>query len=353
MTVYWLLFALPAILALLFPIAARDRLGIGQTMAVVGFMFVYLVIATARYEIGGDWDNYVEIFEDIRQLPLGEALRNGDPMFSLAMWLSAWLGTGVYLPNGLCAGLIVLGIVRLALRTREPWLALVAAVPYLLIVVGMGYVRQAGAMGLVMMAMAGLDRQRPWLTMAQLALAAGFHATAGAVFPLFALAVARRNMALAGIMGLAVAAFAGVMVERLDLFQTNYLEAQYDSDGSTVRIAMNALPAAFLLLRWRHFDIEGAERRMWLLVALVNIASVVALVLSPSSTAVDRIALYFAPIQLLVAGNVRELAGFGPRSAMVLRAVVIGAAALVQVVWLMLATYASAWVPYRSVLDLL
>ncbi len=354
MTIYWFLFGFAALMALGFSVAPRPaRLGATQSLALVVFALFYTAIATARFEIGGDWGNYIEIYGEMVSLRFTEAVQSGDPLFSVMMWLSAQLGWGVYMPNGVCAGLMVWGAVRLAQRTREPWLALVIAVPYLLIVVGMGYVRQAGAIGLIMMAMAGLGRQNRVLTIVQLGAAAGLHSSAGVVFPLFALAVARRNMALAGLMGLAAAAFVGLMLQRLAVLETNYIEESYDSDGATVRVLMNVVPSIYLLARWRRFEALGMERRLWLVVAVANLVALAALYLSPSSTAVDRIALYFAPVQLIAFGNALWLSGLGQRSAYLVRILALVIAGFVQVVWLLLATNAQFWVPYRSVLELL
>jgi len=231
-------------------------------------------------------------------------------------------------------------------------LALTIAVPYLLIVVGMGYIRQAAAIGLIMMAAADLGRQRRWRTILELALAVGFHATAAIILPFFALALVRRNTGAAVVVIAVGAVLIVALLQRLPILQVNYFEAQYDSDGATVRVLMNALPSLFVLLRARRLPFQGAERNFWLLVAAANLVGLLALILSPSSTAVDRVALYFAPIQLVAFGNALRLSGFSARHVHLVRIAAVVVAALVQVVWLLLATNAPSWVPYRSVLEL-
>ncbi|MBN8500765.1 MAG: hypothetical protein J0M19_06405, partial [Sphingomonadales bacterium] len=70
---------------------------------------------------------------------------------------------------------------------------------------------------------------------------------------------------------------------------------------------MNVLPSALLLLRWRYFGASDRVRSVWILVASANMLALAALYLTPSSTAVDRVALFFSPIQMAVFGEFRDL----------------------------------------------
>jgi len=67
---------------------------------------------------------------------------------------------------------------------------------------------------------------------------------------------------------------------------------------------------------------------------------------SPSSTAVDRVALYMLPMQMVVFGYLPDVIGRGKltRGPILLVLVYYG---LVEFVWLMFATFSYAWVPYR------
>ena len=126
-----------------------------------------------------------------------------------------------------------------------------------------------------------------------------------------------------------------------------YVEREYDSSGAVIRIAMNALPALLLLLYRRRFAMRSYERRLWLVLALIALALVPALVLSPSSTAVDRVALYMLPLQLLVLSRVPDAFAPSERAARMLGLLVVIYSAAVQFVWLNYASHADAWVPYQ------
>lgn len=348
---YWLLFAYPALMALAYPAQApRGQPVRGQGLAMWGFVLIYTVLGGLRFETGGDWLTYDEMFEDMRVDTLGYALTRTDALYGLLNWLSAQLGTGIYLVNTVCCFILGLGVIRVARTFREPWLAVTIAVPYLLIVVGLGYVRQGASIGMMLIALASLDRARTMRTVLQLALAVGFHSTAVIAFPLFILALTRRQKALS-LVGAVVGAalFLFVLMPRLNLLEAGYLDAEYESGGALVRILMGLLPGALILARWRFFPASDRVRSVWLMIAAANALALVGLVVLPSSTAVDRIALFVSVIQLAAFGEIRDLSGMAQRATLLLRLLMIGLAAAVQTVWLVFATHAEFWVPYNAI----
>ena len=355
MLIYWLLFAYPAIFALGYPIASqRYKATAAQNLALLGFMIFFTLIAALRYEVGGDWETYQFIFDDIRTDTFSYALTATDPLFGLLDWISAQLGSDVYLANGICALILCSGVVTAALRLRDPWLAIMMAVPYLLIVDGMGYVRQGAAIGLILLAIASFDHAKPLRTSVYLVAALGFHSTAIIAFPLFAYALTTRYRALAIVFaGIGIAAYIFVLLPRLETFEAGYLDAEYESSGALIRILMSVAPSALLLLRWRNFAASTKVRSVWITMALANFVALAVVLISPASTAVDRLALFFAPMQMLVFGIFRDLYPLPDKFVLAARVAMIAVAAMVQVVWLVYATHASYWVPYQSVLQFL
>ena len=67
----------------------------------------------------------------------------------------------------------------------------------------------------------------------------------------------------------------------------------------------------------------------------------------PSSTAVDRVALYLLPLQLVVFAYLPEVAGRATTPNKDWVWLVLGYYALVQFVWFNYATHAPWWIPYR------
>jgi hypothetical protein len=194
-----------------------------------------------------------------------------------------------------------------------------------------------------------VERAHPLRTIAYLACAAAFHSTASVLFPLFGFVMAQRYKAVAVVVAaLGAAVLITVIAPRMAVFERGYLDAGYESQGTLVRLLMSLLPSALLLLRVRLFAASPRARIIWIGVAVANFAALAALAVSPSSTAVDRVALYFAIIQIIVMGELRQLLGTSDRMTLLLRLMAVGVAASVQVVFLVFAVHAEFWVPYKS-----
>lgn len=354
MLIYWVLFAYPALMALAYPAqsAPQSQRSAGQRIAVFGFVVLYTLLSALREEVGGDWYNYIIIYEDIQLDTLTFAVSSTDPLYGLLNWISAQFDTGIYLVNGICGLLLVWGVTSATRKLSEPWLAITMAVPYLLIVVGLGYVRQGAAIGLLLLAISAYERGRIVGTITMLFMAIGFHSTAVMVFPLFAWAIARRYRILAVVfLALSIVTYFIVVVPRIAQFDAGYLQSEYDSAGAIPRVLMSAIPAALVLARWRSFAAYLRSRSVWISMAAAGVIALFALIVSPSSTAVDRAALFFSPIQMAAFGEFRALTNLSQRAPLIYRSALIALAAFVQVVWLVFATNAPFWVPYQSLFE--
>jgi hypothetical protein len=138
-----------------------------------------------------------------------------------------------------------------------------------------------------------------------------------------------------------------LLQDSVEALQTNYVEAQYQSQGAALRLAMNAVPAVLFLWFRRRFVMPQAERMFWTWMSLGALGFVVLLLVSPSSTAVDRVALYWIPLQLFVLSRLPNALGRpNGRNSTLVRGVV-AYSALVLFVWLVFAANSFAWLPYQ------
>ena len=347
MLTYWLMFLIPAWAS----IAARSKPRIsGKDLELSWFMAGVLMtlLVGLRHEVGGDWFNYEEIYRNMAGAPLSELLEKGDPGYHLLNWLSSQVGGSSYLVNLVSSVLFSVGVVAFCRQQPRPWLALAVAVPYMVIVVGMGYSRQAIALGLAMLGLVGLARRSNLQFVLCVALAATFHKSAVLLVPLAVLATPRGRVWTGLWVGIsAVVLYYLLLADSVDSLVTNYLDAEYQSEGAAVRIAMNALPAVILLHFRKRLVWQTAERNLWLSMALLALASVVWLITSSSSTAVDRVALYLIPLQLFVFARLPDMVGRG-RGIRTWVIAVVAYYAAVLFVWLNFATHSFAWVPYHS-----
>ena len=344
MLIYWLIFAyfaLGTVLTRQSPQSWRRRTPV---LLMTGALLVCFTIGF-RYKVGADWETYKFLFTFAGYADLGRALQIGDPGYQFLNWSVQRMGGEIWIVNLVCAIIFTWGLYRFARAQPDPWLAFLVAVPYLIVVVAMGYSRQAVAIGIIMAGLATIERGASVYRFAiYVGMAALFHKTAVLVFPLVVFASDRNRLvnALAGIAG-GILLYDLFLAGSVEGFVRNYIEAEYSSQGAAIRVLMNFIPAVLFLSFRNRLEFDDHERLIWIYFSLAALAMPVLLVLLPSSTAVDRVALYLIPIQVAVLPRLQYL--FTSRG--VGRFLIVLYAAFVLFTWLNFATHAQYWVPYR------
>jgi hypothetical protein len=141
--------------------------------------------------------------------------------------------------------------------------------------------------------------------------------------------------------------FALLLQEAASFLIYGYVESQYQSSGAAVRIAMNALPAALFLIFRTRFELSSEQRSFWTWMAWSALLFIALFIVSPSSTAVDRVALYWIPLQLFVLSRLPNALGQRDGKNAVWVYAVVAYSAAVHFVWLVYADTAFAWLPYQ------
>ena len=343
MTVYWVLFAYFALGALLR--AGPTSRHFANSFFLFGGIIGIMLIVGLRFEVGGDWYPYKRMFSHAAYVGLGKALSIGDPGYQLLNWAVQRIGAGIWAVNLTCAVIFGWGTWRLAKVQPDPWLTLLVAVPYLVIVVAMGYTRQAVALGFIMAGLAALRRGASPIHFALYVIGAAlFHKTAVVVLPLVLIA-GPRNTIVNSIIGVALTYLLYVLLvaDTTDVLVRNYLVEKYNSEGAAIRVAMGVIPAVVFLIASRRFDFSEADRKIWRNFSFAALGFLGLLLALPSSAAVDRLALYVLPLQLVVLPRLPEAFRIGGLG----RLIIVAYCFAVQFVWLNYADNASAWVPYH------
>ena len=349
MAVYWLMFAYFAVGTALTSERRQTWRSPIPVLLLAGAVFICLAIGL-RYKVGADWETYRFLFSYAAYADLGRAIAVGDPGYQFVNWLVQRLGGDLWLVNLICGSIFTWGLFRFARSQPDPWLCFAVAIPYLVIVVAMGYSRQAVAIGIIMAGLAALIRGGSTLRFAiYVAVAALFHKTAVAVFPLVIFS-AERNRLLNALAGIACAFLLWdiFLAESVEGFVENYIKTEYSSQGAAIRLAMNLVPAVFFLAFGQRLRFDQREYRMWRYFSVAALIMPLLLLVLPSSTAVDRLALYLIPIQVAVLPRLQYLfkgQAFG-------RTLVLLYAGVVLFTWLNFAAHAQYWVPYNLYPDL-
>jgi hypothetical protein len=352
MAPYFLIFLLAAFFALAAPPEAPKG-GSGR-VAFILFAILLALMIGFRWRVGGDWS-----WDTQRMIRLGDAdltdyFAMADPGYAVLMWLGTKSGFNIWFVHLLGGGIFAYGLWRFCVDQPHPWLCVVVAIPYLVIVVAMGYDRQAVAIGFVMLAMVAIRHRSIVGFAGSMALATTMHVTALTLVPVLLLG-SRVNKLWVVIVGSPFFmlgyyySLQDSVHKKAQTFVSGYIETGYSSSGAAVRIAMNALPAFLYFVFRSRLRLEDDERRFLDVFALIALAFVGLLYVSPSSTGVDRLALYIIPIQLLVLGRLPlNLAGTKGNYQLLAAGVVVYSAA-VMFVWLNFAVDADVWVPYSLI----
>jgi hypothetical protein len=341
---YWLLFSLFAAGAVQYRPDPR-RLIQGGPLLLAMALATALMIGL-RYDVGGDWLNYIDILHDITLNGMGGP-RAQDPGYGLLNLIAGKAGLGIWAVNLACGVLFTWGLVKFARRQPNPWLVMVVSVPYLIIVVAMGYTRQAVAIGFILAGLAEFESKTLIRFLFYMLLATAFHKSAVVVVPLVGLTAAR-NRFVTGVLLLltAVLLYYLFVQASVDKLMTNYVEAEYQSQGAGIRVAMNLPPAILFLLFHKRFQLNEQQTKLWRNFALGALLALGMLLFTNSSTAVDRLALYLIPLQMFVWGRLPSAFPDRGRLNMQIIVAVVAYSAAIQFVWLNYAANANFWVPY-------
>jgi hypothetical protein len=339
------MFTLFAAGAVQYPSDVRRPIHGGPFLLAMGFFTILFV--GLRYEVGGDWLNYLDILDGMRYQHFWAGVWKQDPGYGLLNWLTARIGFGIWFVNLVCAILFVWGVMKFARQQPNPWLVFVVAAPYLIIVVAMGYVRQGVAIGFIVAGLSVLDRGILRF-LVYMALAASFHKSAVVVLPFVALSASRHRIVTAVISFFSIILLYYLFIQAsVDKLVTNYVVAAYASQGAGIRVAMNLPPAILFLVFQRRFVGDEQTCKLWRNFSIAALVALALLEMTTATTAVDRLALYLIPLQMFVLGRLPFAFGDRGRPSVGLTLAVIVYSAAIQFVWLTYADNSDSWLPYQ------
>ena len=344
MLIYWLMYLYPVIMV--FVIKYRHQSSI-ILLSLFGLFFILII--GFRSEVGCDWYNYMKHYESTVGVSFSQAFTTiKDPAHTLVNWSIGQLSLGIYTVNLIYASIFVIGLIQFSRTQTYVWLALAVAVPYMIIMVSMGYSRQGIALGLFMWAISYLEKGKFKKYIFLVLVAAAFHKTALILLP-FGLFLSKGGMLLRFIIMIPVfyGAWELLLAERQEALWQTYIEEQMQSSGAKIRVVMNLIPAILLLIYRKKWREHYLDYPFWFWISIASIISVG--MVSFATTAVDRMALYFIPLQVAVYSRLPFLANkqISPNITKIL--ILIGYA-IVLFVWLLFATHAHCWLPYKNII---
>ncbi len=355
MIAYWVAFILPAMFAL---VENPKRNAFKKdSFYKIEPRWIFPIIALSifvglRHEVGADWWPYLRSYERAGHGSLQLDWWLNDPGYRTLEAFSYKLGLGIYGVNFAGALIFSYGLIIFCRQLPRPILALAISIPYLVIVVAMGYSRQGMALGCLLIALAGIDRGHFRTFLVWTLVGATFHKSAILIFPIAVISSSKSKTTtffwtiifLIGTYGL-------LLEDYIERFNYLYLELERSSQGTLIRLTMNAVPAALILFFSNRFRITHKQKIMWRWLAAASIGLLILFPFTPSTTALDRIALYLLPLQLMAFSHLPELLGKKPdtrKNTLWILFILIYYGS-VQFVWLNYSSHAEQWVPYQFI----
>ena len=365
MAFYLFLFALP-----LAGLLVSRRMSINtERLAWIFLMCIWIGVIGLRDGPGCDWDTYANVYQSATEkfdqffvlagFPKGfhthlfADMTNWlykpgyYPGYTLAMIVSWVLGWGIVGVNLICAVIVVTALGLFCRKNSSPWFAWLMATPYLLIVVSMGYSRQAVAISLFALSLMYLQERKTWYFLTLVLIGATFHKSAAFFIPLAFIYSERVTFKKAIIIGLPLVLAAIWIVALLYGHYRSYLEGMWYSKGAFARIWMTTIPAGIFLLTSKQQEIHADSKLLLNLLSIVSI--VLGITVGFATTPIDRIGLYFIPIQIMLWSTiVVSLRRWN--SPIPISTILILLYASTLFVWLTWSINARCWQPYRSIL---
>jgi hypothetical protein len=349
---YWLFFLVPALAALASGPVMRVRAD-GTRPLRIDATWMLMIVALSliigfRYEVGGDWSNYFRYLFGAANLNFSDLGGLEDPGYWALNILSVKLSLGMTGVNTFSAFFFSIGLVVFCRSLPRPWLALACAMPYLVTVVAMGYTRQAIALGLVMIGLVMLGRRRFVVFALWVLAGALFHKSAVVLIPIAALTISKNRFLTLSLVAAATAlGYVTLLADSTARLVDTYVDQNIESAGALIRLTINAIPASLFLLYRKRFAFSPAENKLWLIFSLLAVGMFLAFFPTNLSTALDRMALYIIPLQLVLFAHLPDAIGaFGRRNQAIV-ALILLYYATILFVWLNFATHSTYWVPYQ------
>ncbi len=306
-----------------------------------------------RNEIGCDWSQYLFIFDEIRDGYIQNWF-DVEPAYFLINSIFSRFEFGIYFVNAICAFIFSYCLVKFCESLPRPWLGLTVGFPYFITVVAMGYTRQSVSISLFLLAFLILEKGQFYRSIFVTILGMLFHRSGGLFFfaPLIYTFQSSRFNNLVKILIIIPIGYylvSELIISTLDSFVQGYLNQQMASGGALIRIILCFIPSVIFIFNTNKFKISNIAKKIFLTISWMSVFSLIALPFVPSSTIVDRVALNFLPIQVLVASHLPDT-GIFKFNKFASKVLIVLSVFFVLSVWFLFAIHSYCWIPYKNII---
>lgn len=307
------------------------------------FLLFLIILIGLRFEIGGDWEAYLDWQKNTEGYSIYESLVLPSPVYSFINILSENLG-GIYFVNLCCAATCVLGLHMFSLTSDHPKFLFVSLIPFIIFIFSMGFVRQSLALSFVLM----VYNRNSFIFIVGAFFAIFSHVSAILILPIYYLF--RRDISYARVLLFLflVAIFVVMFYEQFFLYFKYYVAMQeYRSAGVFYRLSPLLIILTFFVLRHLYIGSSNSTRSAEAIIfTFLPMLFLFLVAIGGFSTSADRMFYYVLPLVALYISNSNTL--FKLNVIIKARSVFLVSNYALFFLWMLLSDHVRYWVPYKN-----
>jgi len=314
------------------------------------FLFILSIFIGLRFEVGGDWDIYLNDFNNnIKFFDFFSFSYVRDFGYEFISYIFYNLRFGIYGVNLSIAVLFVYSLHKFAINLDNENYSLIflVSLPYLIVVVSMGYTRQAAALSFILLSICSFQHKKNYSYVIYLLLAILFHKSSVVMIPIIFISQIKytiKNFII--LLFLSYIAFLTIYPE-ITRISSGYFSnsSKYVSQGVYFRIVLNLFSGLLFILFYRFLKHNNYFDRLIFITIFINFLMI--FLINAYSTFVDRLMIYFTFIQLMIFSRMYLIY---PKLKIIFNLFVIIIYFIVFYLWLNFANHSFLWIPYKNIL---
>ena len=264
------------------------------------WLFFLLVFAGTREWTGCDFSGYLNRFEVYASKSIIDVLFEPEQLFSLLVLLLHEAGLDFMWLNVIASFVTLAGFFAFARRTENPTHFLALSFPILIVQLMMSGIRQAMALGVLLLALNAFRDGRRIYTLALVILASQFHSSAIVFAPLALIAgkdPSIKTLIAAAVIVAPVAVY--LSAGRFETYQSRYVGTDVEAFGAVFRVALIAITAVFFeLYRERYAQLYPHDFPLMRVFSILSFAVIATFAVS--TLAAHRLGYYIFPVHILM-----------------------------------------------------
>ena len=333
-----------------------------QIYFVYSSAIIFILLFGFRKNIGGDWINYEIYYNTINSHfnPFKFNLLENDYLFDLINWISFNFDLSYYFVNFLNFCIFIIFFSIFITKFKYPVTALLLAIPYVIIVAGTGYVRQASAFGFLLIAILYLIDKKILLFLTFIILGTLFHKTVFLMVILLPIVLFdfKKNInfifdikSIIAIIVLIIISvfFYYIFLQHKFSFILYYYVGEgrfFSSSGGIFRFLPYLFSSILFLLYYKNINLKITEYKIYFFYSIFII--ICTPLVYKYSSAIDRILLYFYPIQLLILSQLHVI--FKDIKNRIFYNGIITMFVIIQfLIWVYFGKYSKHWLYYNNI----